>query len=120
MANQPVEATAYPPVQIHNSIPYNAWGRVSYAACSGDNYNVTTNTTWTGPGRGLCLLTQITATVRTPNGDIVATPYESSGTSYSQFAIIQTGPNSFRVTRIVDGSEDQRPEGYVEPTTPQK
>ena len=113
-------ATAYPPVQIRNSTRYNAWGRVSYAACRGDDYHVTTDTTWTGPGRGLCLLTEITATVRTPNGDIVATPYQSSGTSYSQFAIIQIGSNSFQVTRIVTGAEDQRPEGYVEPTTPQK
>ncbi|PLT48033.1 hypothetical protein B8V81_0165 [Paenibacillus pasadenensis] len=57
--------------------------------------------TWRASGRGVCLLTRISATVRTPSGDIAAEPYTSSGTSYSQFAIIQVGVNQFRVTRVV-------------------
>ncbi|MFL6198679.1 MAG: hypothetical protein ACJ76J_05865 [Thermoanaerobaculia bacterium] len=121
MDNPNVQAKDYPPVQITNSTPYNAWGRVHFrsAFCRDDDYHVTTGTTWTGPGRGVCLVTRITATVKTPKGDIVATPYESSGTSFSRFAIIQTGPDSFQVTRIVNALEDQTPEGYVEPATQQ-
>ncbi|MDE9448417.1 hypothetical protein KKJ04_23700, partial [Xenorhabdus bovienii] len=69
--------------------------------------------------RGVCLLTKITATVRTPNGDIEAVPYTSSGTSYSQFAIIQTGNNTFEVTRRVTYA-DEIPEDYIEPTEKQK
>ncbi|WP_419885127.1 hypothetical protein [Paenibacillus sp. B-A-8] len=46
-------------------------------------------------------MTRITATVRTPSGNIQAEPYTSSGTSYSQFAIIQVGVNKFQVTRVV-------------------
>ncbi len=113
---------AYPPVQIHNSTPFVASGKVNYRTvfCSDDSYFVTPNTTWTGPGRGTCLVTKISATVKTPNGDIEATPYSSVGTSFSQFAIIQTGANSFQVTRIVAEFEDEQPEGYVEPTTKQK
>jgi hypothetical protein len=113
---------AYPPVEIHDSTPFNAYGKVEYASifCSDDNYNVTTNTTWKSSGRGVCLLTKISATVITPQGNIEATPYTSSGTSYSRFAIIQTGANSFQVTRVVTELEDQPPTDYVEPTTQQK
>lgn len=113
---------SYPLVEIKNSTNYIVSGKVSYASifCSDDNYNVTPLTTWKASSRGVCLLTKISATVKTPNGDIVATPYESSGTSYSQFAIIQTGPSSFAVTRIVNLLEDAIPEDYVEPTTQQK
>lgn len=113
---------AYPYVNIFDSTAYNAWGTVSYltAFCSNDDYSVTPNTAWQASSRGTCLVTMITATVRTPAGDIVATPYTSSGTSYSQFAIIQTGPSSFEVTRRVSLSEDAPPPGYVEPTVKQK
>lgn len=112
----------YPLVTIADSTNYIASGTVSYASifCSNDDYTVTPNTTWSASSRGVCLVTQISATVKTPNGDIVATPYTSSGTSYSQFAIIQTGPNSFEVTRRVSLSEDTAPAGHVEPTEKQK
>ncbi|RPH33234.1 MAG: hypothetical protein EHM93_06075 [Bacteroidales bacterium] len=94
---------AYPKVTIANSTTFIAKGTVSYMSlfCSNDDYTVTPNTTWTADGRGVCLLTKITATVKTPEGDIVATPYTSSGTSYSKFAVIQTGPGKFEVTRRV-------------------
>lgn len=112
----------YPVVEIKNSTNYIVTGKVDYASifCSDDNYTVTPLTTWRAGSRGVCLLTRISATVKTPNGDIVATPYESSGTSYSQFAVIQTGSNTFAVTRIVNLSEDVAPEDHVEPTTQQK
>jgi hypothetical protein len=82
---------SYPDVQITDSTSFNASGKVSYrsAFCSNDNYSVTPNTTWSN-GRGVCLITEISAVVQTSNGNIEATPYTSSGTSYSQFAIIQT------------------------------
>ncbi|RKS96051.1 hypothetical protein [Chryseobacterium defluvii] len=113
---------SYPLVKITNSTNYIASGKVSYMSifCSDDDYSVTPNTTWEAKSRGVCLLTEISATIKTPNGEVVATPYTSSGTSYSNFAILQTGPNSFAVTRIVNLSEDQVPEDYVEPTVQQK
>jgi len=113
---------SYPLVNITNSTNYNAWGTVSYASifCSNDGYSVTPNTAWQASSRGVCLVTEISATVRTPNGDIVATSYSSSGTSYSQFAVIQTGPNAFEVTRRVSALEDAIPEGHKEPTEKQK
>jgi hypothetical protein len=88
--------------------------------CSNDDYTVTPNTCWMADSRGVCLVTEISAVVKTPNGNIQATPYTSSGTSYSQFAIIQTGPNSFEVTRRVTGVEDVVPADHVEPTSQQK
>jgi hypothetical protein len=113
---------AYPLVKITDSTNYVVTGKVSYmsAFCSDDNYTVTPNTTWQAKSRGVCLLTEITAVVQTPNGNVVATPYTSSGTSYSNFAILQTGPNSFAVTRIVNMLEDVAPEDHVEPTEQQK
>jgi hypothetical protein len=113
---------SYPLVNIFNSTNYIASGTVHYksAFCSNDDYTVTPNTAWQADSRGVCLVTKIDATVRTPNGDIVANPYTSSGTSYSQFAIIQTGPNSFEVTRRVSSLEDKTPSDYVEPKEQQK
>lgn len=113
---------AYPLVTIANSTNYIATGKVYYmsAFCSDDDYSVTPYTTWTASSRGVCLLTKITALVKTPNGEINATPYTSSGTSYSQFAILQTGPSSFEVTRRVTETIDTAPDDYVEPTEPQK
>ncbi|MGQ8873445.1 hypothetical protein [Paenibacillus sp. TSA_86.1] len=100
----------YDPVQIYNSTPFNAYGTVEYASifCSNDRYSVQREGTWRASGRGVCLLTRITATVITPSGNIEAEPYTSSGTSYSQFAIIQVGPNQFRVTRVVGSARHRR------------
>lgn len=113
---------AYPKVKIFDSTSYIASGKVEYmsAFCSNDSYTVTPNTQWQASSRGVCLVTKITATVETPGGDIVATPYESSGTSYSNFAVIQTGENSFAVTRVVTSTEDAIPDDYVEPAENQK
>ena len=95
--------TAYPLVSIVNSTPFIADGDVEYMSlfCSNDHYTVTPTTTWIAKSRGVCLVTKITATVKTPSGNIKATSYTSSGTSYSQFAILQTGENQFEVTRRV-------------------
>ncbi|ANY66048.1 hypothetical protein BBD42_05935 [Paenibacillus sp. BIHB 4019] len=97
----------YDPVQITNSTSFNAFGKVEYASifCSDDNYAVQRDETWRASGRGVCLVTRITATVRTPSGDIQAEPYTSSGTSFSRFAIIQVGVNRFQVTRVVSSSK---------------
>lgn len=113
---------SYPCVDIINSTNYIASGTVSYASmfCSNDGYSVTPNTNWTADTRGACLVTEISAVVKTPNGDTQATPYTSSGTSYSQFAVLQTGPNSFEVARRVSGAEDVVPADHVEPTSQQK
>lgn len=44
---------------------------------------------WTAKSRGVCLLTEITATVQLKTGYTeVATPYQSAGTSNSQFYVI--------------------------------
>ncbi|BBI36686.1 hypothetical protein [Cohnella abietis] len=97
----------YDPVQIFNSTSFNAFGKVEYASifCSDDNYSVQRDETWTASSRGVCLLTRITATVKTPSGNIEATPYTSSGTSFSKFAIIQVGVNQFQVTRVVSAKK---------------
>jgi hypothetical protein len=113
---------AYPPIQILDATPYNVRGTVVYMGqfCSNDDYSVTPINTWTGPKRGICLLNEINALVETPNGDIWAKSYTSSGTSYSQYAVVQTGPNTFEVVRRASGAEDGPPADYVEPTEKQK
>ena len=113
----------YPVVQIANSTNYIVSGTVAYASifCSNDDYTVTPNTTWSAGSRGVCLLTGISAVVQTPQGNIQATPYSSSGTSYSQFAVIQTGLNTFEVTRRVSAADEASvPADYEEPAVAQK
>ena len=115
---------AYPLVNIQNTTNYSASGTVEYASifCSNDNWGAGPGQTWQASSRGVCLLTGITASVSVNGSTIDATPYSSSGTSYSQFALIQTSSNplAFEVTRRVSGAEDAQPEDYEEPTNQQK
>ncbi|GIL67125.1 hypothetical protein Vafri_20570, partial [Volvox africanus] len=96
---------SYPKVTIVNSTPYVARGQVDYLSlfCSDDGYTVSANgATWTGPDRGVCLVKKVSATLNTPQGNVEAEAYTSSGTAYSQYAIIyQPNGNGFAVTRIV-------------------
>lgn len=113
---------SYPCVNIINATNFIASGTVSYMSifCSNDDYTVIPNTSWTAGSRGACLVTEISAVVQTPDGNIQATSYSSSGTSYSEFAIMQTGPTSFEVTRRVSGAEDVAPADHAEPAVQQK
>ncbi|MDO7850317.1 hypothetical protein [Hymenobacter convexus] len=115
---------AYTNVSITDSTPYGASGKVSYASifCSNDDYTVSANGgNWTASSRGVCLVTEISATVFTPSGPVVAAPYTSSGTAYSQFAIVQTGPNSYAVTRLTLAADSTDVgELEAEPTAQQK
>jgi hypothetical protein len=112
---------SYPDVDIHNSTNFIVRGEVKYLSrfCSNDEFWITPNTHWSH-SRGVCLIYEIEVTVRTPSGDVPAKRYESSGTSYSKFAVIQVGPNEFEVTRRVTGTEDNPPADYQEPTEQQK
>jgi len=101
------QAGHYPYVSVVNSTPYNIEnGVVSYMDCKADNFNIpaTPGASWQASSRGVCLVTTITAAVGGgPNNTLVdAIPYTSSGTAYSQFAVIQTSnnPPQFQITRI--------------------
>ena len=99
-----VAEAAYPLASVTDSTPYPISGEVKYASafCSDDDYTANPGTKWFASSRGVCLITRVTATVQTPNGDKTAASYSSSGTSYSNFAVIDQGGNNFQVTRIVD------------------
>ena len=101
---------AYPKVHIVNSTNFSVKGKVKYASAfsSDDNYEIAPWGSWTAGSRGVCLLTEVSATVHTPGQDAKATPYESSGTSYSQFAVLQTAPGKFTMTRIVTSDKCRR------------
>ncbi|MCC3160037.1 hypothetical protein LJ737_22560 [Hymenobacter sp. 15J16-1T3B] len=119
---------AYPPVHIVNSTPGSVSGTVTYPSffCSDDNYSIPFNgQPWQAGGRGVCLVTKITATVVVGGQSFEAVPYTSSGTSYSQFAVIQTGVNAFAVTRVTTevgdaGDSVDVGELLAEPTAQQK
>ena len=113
---------AYDLIRISNSTNYSATGTVHLASafCSNDRYSADANTTWTQSRRGVCLLDKISAILVTPEGTVEAAPYVSSGTSYSQFAILQTAPGQFQVTRLISAGEDHRPADHQDPTEPQK
>ena len=87
---------AYPLVQITNSVPAASMidGTVSYMSCSGDSYILTKKRKkWTATSRGICLVTEITATVTIADDEVAAT-------SYSQFAVISKD-GLYQVTRVV-------------------
>jgi hypothetical protein len=113
---------AYAIVHIVNSTNFTVCGTVSYMSlfCSNDDYCIGPNASWSANSRGLCLVKEISAVVQTPGGNVQATPYTSSGTSYSSFAVVQTGTTSFAVTRVVSGAEDAAPSDHVDPTEHQK
>jgi hypothetical protein len=113
---------SYPLVHIVNSTNFTVSGTVSYMSifCSNDNYSIGPNASWTASSRGVCLVTEISAVVQTSGGNVQASAYTSSGTSYSQFAVVQTGTTSFAVTRLVSGAEDAAPSDHVDPTEHQK
>lgn len=112
----------YPLVKITNSTAYVVEGEVKYCSvfCSNDNYIVAAGTSWEAKSRGVCLVKEITATVNVNGNKIKAESYESSGTSYSQFAVVNMGDNKFSVTRVVNGEKDTPPVDYIEPTSQQK
>jgi hypothetical protein len=113
---------AYDKVDIIDSTPYPANGRVEYASifCKHDDFHVDPGLTWEADSRGVCLVTEITAEVLTPEGPKPAKPYESAGTTYSKFAIIVGSDGGYEITRRTEGSEDQPPEDYEEPSSEQK
>ncbi len=117
----------YPLVNIIDSTGFSLTGTVSYASafCSDDNYKINLpDTSWTAGSRGVCLVKEISADVSTPDGIVSATPYTSStGTSYSQYAVIRISDNplQFEVTRRVSAVQQDFVEaGHVEPTSKQK
>lgn len=113
---------AYPLVKITNATKWYVSGKVDYMSpfCSNDDYGVGSLASWEAKSRGICLLTKITAQVQTDHGTIEAKAYESSGTSYSQFAVLEVAPGKFIVTRVVQALEDEPPADYVEPAAVQK
>ncbi|WP_197076351.1 hypothetical protein [Photobacterium iliopiscarium] len=106
----------YPLVAIVNSSNFVAHGSVRYAACSSDQFLIAPHTTWTAKTRGLCLLTKIEGHMTLAgNKEVKIKEYKSSGTSYSQYVIIQTAPETFEVTRRVCSSKNNDiSENYVE------
>ena len=99
---------SYPLVHITNSTPYAASGKVYYASifCSDDDYTAASNGgIWTASSRGVCLVTEVSATLYVNGNPVKAEPYTSSGTSYSQFAVIQMG-SGFAVTRVTAAADN--------------
>lgn len=113
---------AYDKVKVFNSTSFPATGKVEYASvfCSDDTFEVKSNNQWVASSRGVCLLLEISAIVKTSIGDIAATPYTSAGTTYSDFSIVAGPNNTYRVTRNVSTLEEPIPADHVEPTTKQK
>lgn len=101
---------AYPPVRVTNTTQYVVSGTVNFIACSHWDYGPLSPITYVEHKRGVCLLTKVSAKVETKeHGTVDATSYTSSGTSYSQFAVMQMSETEFVVTRVVTGAKDETP-----------
>ena len=79
-----------------NKVEYGGWGFGPF--CSDDKYLVNSGQTWSATSsRGICMVGYINAELTLPDGDdgnLICTPYNSVGTSYSQYYIIMKGDNA--------------------------
>lgn len=80
---------------------WSATGRTSYAACSSGGFEVEFGAYFT-EYRGGCLLTEIEAVLHNSEEDrsIRVQPYYSTGTSSSQFEIVEEGAENFCIRRV--------------------
>jgi hypothetical protein len=101
---------SYPDVSITNSTPYTIRGTVFYMACENDGFTDLHPGRSRSFSRGFCLITSIYATIETPQGDVAAEPYQSTGTSYSEFAVTVNREGKYVVTRITTMHQEQEPE----------
>ncbi len=91
-------------LRIANRTTFAAVGQVNYAACRADTFSVAPGQTWSTNGRGLCLITSIVAGLQPATAGQQApgvTAYSSSGTSYADFAIAQSG-GAYRVWSVAE------------------
>ena len=89
----------YPYVHINNTTSEAISGEVRYAVCKDDYFTISPHTAWTAESRGLCLVKGISAQdIEHPSFKIHG--YHSSGTTYSQFAVIKDGDH-LAITRVV-------------------
>jgi len=118
VATHSSDARAYD-LRIANKTSRMAQGQVNYAACRADSFTVAPGQTWSTNGRGLCLITSIQAVLPPVSAGQQTTPvtsYSSSGTSYSDFSITQTG-TTFRVWSAAELA-NQTPAPATAPTGP--
>lgn len=96
-------------IKIINSTSYFAKGVIFPQGyiCGEVNYQVAPNATWKSENPVSFLINKISATVKTPSGDIDATPYSCpSGGFCQQFTIVETGNNSFKVSIELEENQD--------------
>lgn len=86
---------------LTNQTKVHAKATIYYGACSTDRDKDIAPGETLEIGAGLCLVTQIAASMYVPGRDMPATakPYTSIGTGYRTFAIIQNYDGSFAVIR---------------------
>ncbi|APS46144.1 hypothetical protein AVI51_15945 (plasmid) [Piscirickettsia salmonis] len=98
-ANNNQNVSSYPVVHIINSAGYDIKGTITYdsALCSNESYVVGSYASWSSQSRGVCLVSEITAT-GIDSGDS-GHSYESPGTSYSQFVVYRDESGKPSVTR---------------------
>lgn len=94
-----VDELYYPEVHLKNNYDDTVSGTIHYPLCSNDDYTEAPGGTFKN-SRGACLITKITGT--SISGGYECTPYSSSGTSYSKFAIIEALNGGCTITRIVN------------------
>lgn len=92
-ANQAQQSSSvsYSRAQIYNSTQLYMFSTINYDACGGERAYIDPFTQWISPDeRGLCLLQSIETKGSTDGSqyDIDVTPYQSSDTSFSHFALI--------------------------------
>lgn len=87
--DDPRRLWGYPDVTIWNDTPHKATIDVKYASCSISKFTVEPGHSHTDPGRGVCLVTEISGKLDGIDTPIKAYESDWPGTSYSRFEIQQ-------------------------------
>ena len=81
---------AWPHVHIYNRTNVSAYGKVVYEtkSCDDDNYTVEPYNKWDGPGRGICLIKDITVYFKDAQGkEHAGEDWSADGSGYARFAV---------------------------------
>lgn len=92
--------SSYPDVKVVNRVPGTVTGHVYYMVCPSTKFELAPGQEITDY-RGICLITSIYADVKKDGQTVNVYPYKSSGTSFSQFEIVEWPErNSYCARRV--------------------
>lgn len=102
---EPDPETKYPNTLVFNRVEnFTAYGEVVYMLCRSGHFQNLKFGEYFTESRGICLITEVKATLISGDKEIHASSYQSSGTSYADFEIVRwRNVYNFCVRRVGTG-----------------